>query len=141
MPENPILGKVVLERGKYFLKVGRTKEELVPEAVGGVEVLKAVEGQEVEVLYSEPLTFVVGLRPKRRPPILCYLPAPWNRFVLQHEPIVATQAGPIIRKPTCYIPADWVIKGVEEKIRQNLAKELFDQGIISKEVNEKIIGG
>lgn len=141
MSERATVGKVILERGKYYLKAGDSKEELIPEAVGGVDALKAVEGQQVEVLYSEPQTFVVALRPKRRPPILCYLPAPWNRLVPGHEAIVATSQLGLRVKPTCYVPLDWVVRGVEEQVRRNLAAELLEQGIISKEVNEKISAG
>jgi hypothetical protein len=132
-------GKVIQENGRYFVKVGTVKEELVAEAVGGAEALKALAGQSVEVLYSEPQSFIVGLRLKGRPPILCYLPVPWIRRAPVHEHEAETAATFLLRRPTCYIPADWMVKGVEEQVRLNMAKELLDQGIINKEVYGKIV--
>lgn len=138
MPEETKTGKIIVENGKHFLIVGNQRDELPAELFGGAEGLKEMEGQEVEVLYS-PVSFPVLLRPKRRPPILCYLVAThWAGHV---EPMaVQTAAIPIKIRPTCYLPAPWVIKGVEEQVRKNLAGELLARGVITKAVHDKIVG-
>lgn len=85
-----IIGTVSLENGEYFLKIPRTHKAMVQGgkdkiALGsaGDAALKGLEDTKMEVLLSEPTSFVVGLvslesrgmevvKPKK---ILCYKPA------------------------------------------------------------------
>jgi hypothetical protein len=115
------VGTVVLEGGKYFLEVAGKREELPAGLVAEEAQLKELVGQKVEVLYSEPTRFVIGLAARQRPPIVvCYFPPlPW---------------------PPCYIPIPfWVMRGIEKEVRVNLAKGLLEEKIISKEVYEKLL--
>lgn len=147
MQEHTKMGKIVSEGGKYFVVLADGRHELPSQLAGGEEALKELAGQEVEVLFSDPVVFPIALRPKRRPPILCYLPAgPWLDVAhsLAHgallEASVVSAAEHIKLRPTCYVPAPWVIKGVENQVRVNLANELLEKGIINKQVHEQIVG-
>jgi hypothetical protein len=71
--------------------------------------LKELVGRKVEILYSEPKSFIVGLVGGRIP-ILCYFPAdPYSTFV-------------------------------DEGARASLAKQLLNEGVLSKETFEKLGG-
>jgi len=120
MEEKQGRGMVLFEEGKYFLEVAGRRQELPPGFLAE-EQLKELAGREVELLWSEPTRFVVGIRGRRLPPIVCYLPIP-----------------PIPPIP-CYIPPPWVFRGVEQQIRVNLAERFLADKVISKEVYEKLI--
>jgi hypothetical protein len=135
-------GKVIHESGKYFLEIDNKRHELTPELSGGEDALKAIVGQEVEVLYAKPTPVALAVKGKVR--ITCYLVMSPEQLGHVHpiEATVKAQLGAdVIRlRPTCYVPAPWVIKGVEEQVRENLARELHAQGIISQEVYDKLAG-
>ncbi len=118
MAESPKKGKIVSEHGKYFVVVDRVRHELAAHLTVGEGTLKDLEGQDVEVLFSEPHTYPVALKPLKRPPILCYRPVfdPAN------------------------MPVEWAIRGVEKQVRMNLATELHQKGVISKQVYDQIVG-
>jgi len=111
-------GTVVFEEGKYFLEVEGRREELLAGLVADEEQLRKLVGEEVEVLYSEPKRFVVGLVSRKIGPILCYVWPPW---------------------PVCYYPVPWILRGVEKEVRVNLAKRFLKEGLISEEVYDKLI--
>ena len=116
-PQGQKVGKVVHEGGKFFLNVDGQKSEL-PLGLGANEKqLRALVDQEVEVLYSEPIRFVVALVPRipRIPHILCYMPAPDTIF---NSSIVAA---------------------VDVATRTELANRLLSEKVISEAVREKII--
>ncbi len=107
-------GKVILDRGHYFLQVGDKRLSLEPGGVLSKDQLKELEGKEVEVLYTKPRQDVIGLASREFPPIFCYVPP----------------------RALCYYPKDdWIFKGIEEQVRLNLADEFFNEGIISEEVH------
>jgi len=146
----PKEGVVIAEGGKFFLDLAGARVELQPQMVGGVETLKGLAGQKVEILYSEPTRFVVGLQAGRRPPILCYLPpvtfgqqgvAVEAARSQQFHIAITDEAG--IRRPIilCYVPAPELIKGIELEVRRNLANQLLQEGYIDAAVREKIVGG
>jgi hypothetical protein len=110
---NQLTGKVAFREGQYYLET-EGKLQVIP--VGphvDSASLKALVGQQVEVVYSEPRSFVVGLvavSPTiKRPPILCYIPAPIDLGGL-----------------------------VQEEIRAGLAKQFLDDGVLSKANFEKL---
>ena len=133
MNETVSTGKIVLAEGKYFLELAGSRQELPSELLAAQPELKDLTGKEVGVLFSEPQRSVVGLQAARRPPILCYIPAP--EFHVMHEEAAIFKP----MRPICYVPADWVVKGVEQKIRENLAKELLNEGVIGKEVYDRLL--
>jgi hypothetical protein len=117
-PKRRIVGKVLLEGDKYFIDVAGRREELPPGVIGDEAELKELVGEQVEVFYSEPTRFIVGLKHPRRPPWMCYLPRPpW----------------------LCYLPPPWVFKGFEKEIRLNLARQFLEEGLISKEVYDRLL--
>lgn len=120
MKEETRIGTVGFKEGKYFLEVAGRREELPVGIVAEEAQLKELVGQEVEVLYSEPRRVVVGLIAKELPPITCYIPW-WRRW------------------HTCYLPAPWVLRGVEKEVRANLAKQFLEEGLISEEVFERLV--
>jgi len=144
----PKEGVVVAEGDKFFLDLAGSRVELLPQMMGGVDNLKSLAGQKVEILYSEPTRFVVGLQAGRRPPILCYYqPGPYWQRTAEAEPapqyhlVITDEAG--IRRPIilCYVPAPELVKGIEYEVRRNLANRLLQEGYISADVHEKILGG
>jgi hypothetical protein len=78
---NPKTGTVVLKDGAFLLEA-EGKFHAIP--VGPhtqAAHLKELAGKKVEILYSEPKSFIVGLV-GGRVPILCYFPAdPYSTFV------------------------------------------------------------
>jgi hypothetical protein len=54
---------------------------------------------------------------------------------------IADPAG--IKRPIilCYVPAPEMIAGIELEVRRNIANELRQQGYISGDVYEKVVGG
>jgi len=122
MEEETRVGTVGFEEGKYFLEVEGRREELPTWAVAEEARLKELVGQEVEVIYSEPRRAVMGLVAKELMPILCYIPwPPWPPCFM------------------CYLPAPWLIRGVEREVQVNLAKRFLEEGYISEEVFERLI--
>lgn len=111
MEKKPQIGTVAFKDGNYFLEV-EGKQNVIP--VGphiDKAQLKELVGQKVDILYSEPKSFVIGIvgKTERRPRILCY------------------------------VPADFSIFGViEEKARAGLAKQLFEEKYLDKVNYEKL---
>jgi len=146
-PKEPKEGVVVAEGDKYFLDLAGARVELLPQMMGGVENLKGLAGQKVQILYSEPTRFVVGLQAGRRPPILCYYVASGTfgqgvaERAQQFHIAITDEAG--IRRPVilCYVPAPELIAGIESEIRTNVANQLLKEGYISADVHAKIVGG
>ena len=112
--DKPRGGTVVHKDGVYFLEA-EGKHHVIP--VGphtNVAQLKELVGQQVEVLHSEPTSFIVGL-------------------------VAAKATGPRVPRIICYVPADPFAFGVvEEAARVGLAKQFLDQGILSKANYEKL---
>ena len=142
-------GVVIAEKGKYYLDLAGARVELLPQMTGGEENLKALAGQKVEVLYSEPTRFVVGLQSGRRPPILCYIvPFTFGQqggVAVEHaqEFHIAITDVEGIRRPIilCYVPAPELIAGIEFEVRRNVANQMLQEGYISADVHAKIVGG
>ena len=115
MKGDTAMGTVLFENGKYYIEADGERNELPVSLLTQEENLKDLLGQKVEVLYSEPKRFVVGLIPdkqvKRWPRIICYLPAPW-------EGLIETR--------------------VADSMRATLAKQYLEAGIISEEVFGKL---
>lgn len=112
------VGTVGFEEGKYFLEVEGRRWELEAGVIISDGRVEDLVGQEVEVLYSEPTRFVVGLVTEKFGGVLCY----------------------VRPRPTCYYPADpWLLRGVEREVRVNLAKGFLEEKLISKEVFEKLV--
>jgi hypothetical protein len=116
MPELHKKGKVILRDGKYFLVTPGKEEQIGPGAQIDPAQLKTLAGQEVELVYSEPASFVVGLI----------------------APVSATLHHPI--HITCYIPAVLNIGQINEASRATLAKQLLNEGVLSKENYERLTG-
>jgi hypothetical protein len=166
--EMPTMGKVVIESGKVVLDTGLEKFTLPAGAVSK-EDLKGLDGQKVELIYSEPQRMIVAFRPPRKKPILCYLPAairppvscyivarPQDTFLEEFavkvrqdliDKLVADKylasdiANQLIKKKKilCYVPKPDFLTKVQEDIRVQIAKQLVDEGVISKKVYEQII--
>lgn len=150
-----MMGKVLEHEGRFFIEVENRLEELDPMLVGGVEVLQKLAGQEVE-LVTQDIPWIAGVMwDKVR--ILCYIPPIEHFRDLFAEHLVAPvdlHAGPAVphvyaaasrrvkfpRGPLCYIPAPWVIRGVEDVIRKNLLEQFRVDEIITQEVYERLIG-
>jgi len=140
-------GKVLAREGRFFLQYENELHEIDPMLVGGVEVLKRVAGQEVE-LVTQVTPWVAGvIWDKVR--IVCYLPPPdiWGTLrgglsttpaAHVHTELETTLAK--IARPVCYVPADWVIRGVEEQVRRNLLKQFVEDKIITMEVHDQLVG-
>lgn len=148
-----LMGKVLEHEGRFFVEVENKLEELDPMLAGGVEVLHKLAGQEVELVVQEVPWIAGVIWDKVR--IVCYLPPVdrWREFqefaagTMVGAPAamrvhVHDEASRIIRlkRPICYVPADWVIRGVEEMVRANLLKQMFADGVISQEVYGRLLG-
>jgi hypothetical protein len=68
------LGAVSAVRGKYFVRVGATKKEVVVGDTNPLSEVKALVGP-VAVVVSGRTIVAIG-RPPRRPWIICYIPVP-----------------------------------------------------------------
>jgi len=73
MANQPKTGTVVLKDGNYFIEAGDKLQPIPVNSKTQPAQLKELVGQKVEILYSEPKSFVAGLLGGRRP-ILCYFP-------------------------------------------------------------------
>jgi hypothetical protein len=104
-------GKVLEEKGRYFVETGKEKQELFPNAFGGVEAIKGLVGQEVEVFLSEPrvLAVVAHKLPPRFKCFLCYVPAPDLQDLWEIDPA----------------------------IRQGLLKSFVDKGLVEPGIAEQ----
>lgn len=101
-------GKVVHKEGKYFLEAEGKTEELSLAHASAAQ-LKELAGQTVDVIYSEPKPSVIGIGGKHCF-ILCYIPAnPWGQVVIPEKELV-----------------------------QKLANKFLAEGLISKEIFDKI---
>lgn len=140
-------GKVLSNEGQYFIQYENQIQEIDPRLVGGVEVLKQLEGQEVE-LVTQVSPWIVGvISDKVR--IVCYLPAPdvWGAvrggigaISSAHLHLEQDIAQVKIPRVICYVPADWVIRGVEDVVRRNLLKQFVEDKIIGAEVYDRLAG-
>lgn len=108
-------GTLLLKEGNLFVEIGG-KLELLPVAHGEIEHLKPLIGKKVEVILSEPKRFIAGVilaeeshLAKRPPRILCYVPAP-----------------------------DYFKAVIEERARIEIAKQMLESGLLSKEAFNKI---
>lgn len=136
-------GKIILEEGKYFLDIDGKKQELPAGTIDEAK-LKELAGKEVEIIYSEPQSFVVGIKADKTIILNCFI-FPWPPKPPCYVPCYIWDPRPpwppcYIHCFVCYLPADWLIKGVEVEVRKNLAQRFLDEGIISKENYEKFIG-
>lgn len=115
MEKKPTTGTVVHKEGNFFLEA-EGKLHAIP--VGPnlkTTQLKELVGQKVEVLLSEPTSFVIGLVP------------------------VAAKAGVRLPRVICYFPADPFAFGVvDEGARSAFAAQFLQQGVLSKENYEKL---
>jgi len=111
MANNPKAGTVVLKDGNYFLEAGGKLQPIPVSSKTQPAQLKELVGQKVEILYSEPKSFVAGLVGGRRPPVLCYF---------QVETFLGV---------------------VDEGARAGLAKQLLNEGVLSQATYEKLGGG
>jgi hypothetical protein len=68
------LGTVSMARGRYFVKVGATKKEVVVGDTTPAADVKALVGP-VAVVVSGRTIVAIG-KPPRRPWIICYIPVP-----------------------------------------------------------------
>jgi hypothetical protein len=116
MPELSKKGKVVLREGKYFLEAPGNVEQIQIAAAIDPAQLKELVGQEVEILYSEPKVFAVGLVGTR--------------------PVAGVRPPRII----CYIPAVTDIGVIAEEARLAFADQLLKEGVLSKENYERLTG-
>ena len=108
-------GTVVFKEGTYFLETEGKLQPIPVTPHTQPAQLKELAGQKVDIFYSQPVTFVVGL----------------------------AKSGVAIRPPRiiCYFPADpWAFGVVQEEARAVFAKQLFNEGVLSKETFEKLGG-
>lgn len=109
-------GTVVEKDGTFFLEVDGRPHPIPVGSHINLQQLKELAGQKVELIQSEPKSFVVGL-----------VPAP------------AAKAGVHFTRILCYFPADPYLLGVvDEGARLGLAKQFLDQGVLSKANYEKL---
>jgi hypothetical protein len=114
MEKQVVTGKVVHREGKYFLDVAGKMEELPVGILTDEEFLKEQVGQEVEVFYTVPKSFVAAIKPLgKREIMVCNAPAEFLR-----------SAAHII-KP-------------DAAITLKVAAKLFKEGFITQEVHDKI---
>ncbi len=117
MTEKAVKGKVIHKEGKYFLDVAGKMEELPVGLLTDEEFLKEQVGQEVEVFYTIPKSFVAAIKPVGRPGImLCNAPAEFLR------------GGKFVTKPSAAVTL-------------KVAAKLLQEGFITKEVHDKIQKG
>jgi hypothetical protein len=114
MDKKPGTGTVVYKEGTYFLEAEGKTHAIPVGAHLKTEQLKELVGQKVEVVFSEPTSFVIGLVP-------------------------VAKVGGRIPRIICYFPADpWAFGVVEEAARVGLAQQFLNQGVLSKENYEKL---
>ncbi len=108
-------GKVIEEKGRYFVQTGKEKQELFPNQFGGLEAIKGLVGQDVELVLSDPRVIAILAResPLRIRCFLCYVPAPDMRPLWEIDPA----------------------------IRKTILKSLVDQGLVQPNISEQQFGG
>ncbi|MGD1149571.1 MAG: hypothetical protein ABR961_16665 [Thermoanaerobaculaceae bacterium] len=131
-------GHIELENGVYYLRWEGGRDALPADLLETQPTLKELAGKDVEVLLSEPRPFVVAVKMPKRPPILCYLPAPpWLSLVSQEQ---FAEAVRLLPHPLCYIPPIWMTRGVDDRVRQNIADQLLKEKVINQNVHDAIVG-
>jgi len=111
MATQPKTGAVVFKDGTYFLETEGKQLPIPVSPHTQPAQLKELVGQKVEIVYSEPTSFVVGL----------------------------VKAGPRIVRILCYLPADPYVFGVVDEVaRVGLAKQFLNEGVLSKETYAKL---
>jgi hypothetical protein len=78
-------GKVIEEKGKYFVQIGTQKHELIPNVFAGVETFKPLVGQDVEAWVTDPQLVAIIKRPRC---FLCYVPPYDLRNILEMDPAI-----------------------------------------------------
>ncbi len=107
----PKTGKVVEKEGIYFLEAEGKLHPIPVTTKTPPAQLKEAVGHQVEILYSEPVSFVAGLVRPGHPPI------------------------------TCYFQIEKFFGVVPEEMRAALAKQLLNDGLVSQETFNKLSGG
>lgn len=140
-------GTVLSHEGRFYVQYEKEMQEIDPMLVGGVEVLKQLEGQEVE-LVTQAVPWIAGvIWEKIR--IVCYLPPPdiWGAIrgdlttiPARHVHLEQDIAQVRIPRIICYVPADWVIRGVEDAVRVNLLRQFVADKIITQDVYDRLAG-
>jgi hypothetical protein len=111
MANQPKTGTVVLKDGTYFLEAEGKLHPIPVSPKTQPAQLKELVGQKVEILYSEPKSFVAGLLRPGHPPI------------------------------TCYFQIETFFGVVPEEARVALAKQLLNEGLLSQETFNKLSSG
>lgn len=112
-------GTVVSKDGNFFLEVDGKQHPIPVGSHINVAQLKELAGQKVELIQSEPKSFVVGL-------------------VSASAPSGAKAAVRSVRV-LCYFPADPYFLGVvDEGARAGLARQFLEQGVLSQANYEKL---
>jgi hypothetical protein len=107
-------GTVLFKEGNFFVDVGG-KHELIPVNQTNELHMKELVGKKIEVVFSEPQRFIAGL-------------------VLAEEKPVRK-----IIKILCNVPRpDFQTLVFEESARIQLARQMLDAKVLSKEAFEKI---
>ncbi len=148
----PKTGVVLKEQGRFFLSIGDQKYDMASMVIDPAE-LETLAGKKVELVYSEPQSFVVGFKPPRRKPILCYMPALQNQLrdvvqisdiSIRRPPVTCYIMPPV----TCYIVSPDITlpeKEVEfltpivEAAKRDLLEQLVNEQVISQAVYKKLI--
>lgn len=122
---DPARGTIIKEKGKLYLEVGKEKLDLSPDMMEAGEMKKLV-GKKVEILYSSPQKYIIGFRPPRMKPILCYVAPPFRPPYLCYVPL------PPKPGPTCYIIAKPVGPDILKEAAEHARKDLLDQLVKEK---------
>ena len=69
-------GKITAARGRYYVTVGATKREIPVGDLNPEADVKAFAGLTVPVIVAGRSIIAIGDLKWKRPPILCYIPAP-----------------------------------------------------------------
>jgi len=134
--KDPTHGKIIEENGQLFLDTGTEKLELSSELLEFGD-LKKFAGKKVELIYSSPQKFIIGFRPPRMKPILCYVAPPFRPPYICYLPLP--------RRPpqTCYIVARPVgpelIQETVEQARKDLLDQLVEQKFITTAQYKQIL--
>jgi len=112
-----VKGKVLHKDGKYFLEVAGKTEELPAGVLTDEGFLKAQAGQEVEVFYTNPKSFVAAIKPLGKPGIItCNLVAEFLRgetFITNPTPAMVDKVA------TKLLEGGFITQEVFDKIQQS----------------------
>lgn len=112
-----VKGKVLHKDGKYLLEVAGKMEELPAGLLADEESLKNLAGQEVEVFYTAPKSFVAAIKPIKGKGIMtCNMPAE----ILRGQTFITNPTPAMVDK---------------------VATKLLDEGLITREMFNKIRQG